>query len=52
MLGDLPGGSKLQFFVTRKGSLGGKTPLEALATGGLAKVKDVTSAFVEVPMKA
>ena len=52
ILGDLPGGSKLQFFLTRKGSLGGKTPLEALATGGLAKVKDVASAFAEVPMEA
>ena len=52
ILGDLPGGSKLQFFLTRKGSLGGKTPLEALAAGGLAKVKDVASAFAEVPMEA
>ena len=52
ILGNLPGGSKLQFFLTRKQSLGGKTPLEALAAGGLAKVKDVASAFAEVPMEA
>jgi hypothetical protein len=52
ILGDLPGGSKLQFFLTRKGSLGGKTSLEALATGDLAKVKRVAEAFAEVPMKA
>lgn len=32
-LGDLPGGSKLAFFVTPKGSLNRATPLQALATG-------------------
>jgi hypothetical protein len=52
MLGDLPGGSKLQFFLTRKGSLGGDTPLQALAAGRVAKVKDVAAAFAEVPAKA
>jgi hypothetical protein len=52
ILGDLPGGSKLQFFLTHKGSLGGKTPLEVLAAGGLAKVKSVAAAFAEVPVKA
>ena len=52
ILGDLPGGSKLQFFLTRKGSLDGKTPLEALAAGDLAKVKSVAMAFAEIPMKA
>lgn len=46
-LGDLPGGSKLQFFLNRRGSLGGVTPLEALAAGKLQKVKDVASAFAD-----
>lgn len=48
-LGDLPGGAKLQFFLTRKGSLGGDTPLQALANGRLTKVKAVAAAFAEVP---
>lgn len=52
VLGDLPGGSKLQFFLTRKGSLGGDTPLQALAAGRVAKVKDVAAAFAEVPTEA
>lgn len=52
VLGDLPGGSKLQFFLTRKGSLGGETPLQALAAGRVAKVKDVAAAFAEVPLEA
>jgi hypothetical protein len=52
VLGDLPGGSKLQFFLTRKGSLGGDTPLQALAAGRVAKVKDVAAAFAEVPTGA
>jgi hypothetical protein len=29
VLGDLPGGAKLQFFLNPRGSLGGATPLEA-----------------------
>lgn len=52
ILGDLPGGSKLQFFLTRKGSLGGITPLQAMAEGRFAKVKDIAAAFAEVPMEA
>lgn len=52
VLGDLPGGSKLQFFLTRKGSLGGETPLQALAAGRVAKVKDIAASFAEVPAKA
>ena len=52
VLGDLPGGSKLQFFLTRKGSLGGETPLQALAAGRVAKVSDVAAAFAEVPTHA
>lgn len=46
-MGDLPGGSKLQFFLTRKGSLGGETPLQALAAGRVAKVKDIAAAFAQ-----
>jgi hypothetical protein len=49
MLGDLPGTSKLQFFLTRKGSLNGLTPLQALAGGQLEKVKDIAAAFAELP---
>lgn len=52
MLGDLPGGSKLQFFLARKGSLGGETPLQALAEGRVTKVKDVAAAFAEAPARA
>ena len=52
VLGDLPGGSKLQFFLARKGSLGGDTPLQALAAGRVAKVKDIAAAFAEAPMEA
>jgi hypothetical protein len=48
-LGDLPGGVKLQFFLTHKGSLGGKSPLRALAEGRLTKVLDVARAFAEDP---
>jgi len=48
MLGELPGGAKLQFFLNRRGSLGGATPLEALAKGKLQKVKDVAAAFADV----
>lgn len=52
VLGDLPGGAKLQFFLTPKGSLGGDTPLQALAAGRAAKVKDVAAAFAEVATEA
>lgn len=48
ILGKLPSGSKLQFFLTRKGSLGGATPLEALAAGDVAKVENAAAAFAEV----
>jgi hypothetical protein len=50
-LGCLPGGVKLQFFLTHKGSLGGKSPLRALAEGRLTKVLDVAKAFAEDPNK-
>lgn len=49
LFGDLPGVSTLQFFLTRKGSLGGEAPLRALAVGRVAKVKGVAAAFAEVP---
>lgn len=47
VLGDLPGGSKLQFFTTPKGSLGGRTPLDALADGDVALVRRAAQGFVE-----
>lgn len=46
-LGNLSGGSKLQFFATSKGSLGGLDPLQALAAGRLAAVKVAADGFVE-----
>jgi hypothetical protein len=49
VLEDLPDGSKLQFFLSHKGSLGGITPLEALAAGRMEEVLDVAAAFAEVP---
>ena len=52
VLADLPGGSKLEFFLTRKGSLGGETPLQALAAGRVDKVRDVAAGFAEVPLNA
>jgi hypothetical protein len=47
VLGGLPGGSKLQFFTTPKGSLGGRTPLDALRNGELALVHCAAEGFVE-----
>jgi len=46
-LGTLPGGSKWQFFVTPKGSLAGRTPLEALRDGDFAAVKVASDGFRE-----
>ena len=46
-LDGLPGGSKLQFFVSPKGSLGGITPLEALRQGSLASVLRAAEGFAE-----
>jgi hypothetical protein len=46
-LGDLPDGAKLQFFGSRKGSLGGQTPLEALAAGRLEIVLRLAAAHAE-----
>lgn len=47
VLGDLTGGSKLQFFTTPKGSLGGRTALEALAGGDVVLVRRAAQGFVE-----
>ncbi|USJ00821.1 hypothetical protein MUG10_00725 [Xanthomonas prunicola] len=52
ILGDLPGGSKIQFFLTPKGSLGGAAPLQAIADGRFKKVKDIAAAFAEAPMES
>lgn len=46
-LGALPGSSKLQFFLNGRGSLGGKTPLEALAAGQYEKVLAAAEGFVQ-----
>jgi len=46
-LGDLPGASKLQFFLTRKASLQGATPLDALASGQFARVRAAAAGFAE-----
>jgi hypothetical protein len=46
-LGPLPGASKLQFFLNARGSLGGRTPLEALADGQLDKVLAAAEGFVQ-----
>jgi hypothetical protein len=47
VLGSLPGGSKLQFFTKPKGSLGGRTPLDAPAAGDVALVRRAAQGFVE-----
>lgn len=47
VLGDLPLGSKLMFLFQAKGSLGGKTPLEALACGQVSVVKNTAAAFAD-----
>jgi hypothetical protein len=46
-LGTIPGWSKWQFFTTRKGSLGGSTPLEALKRGDVKAVTAAANAFAE-----
>lgn len=46
LLGDLPSGSKLQFFVTPKASLSGRTPLEALLERKATAVRRTAEAFV------
>ena len=46
-LGNMPGGNKWQFFTKGKGSLEGKTPLEALAEGRLDDVLVAAAGFAE-----
>ncbi|MCA8070025.1 hypothetical protein [Burkholderia vietnamiensis] len=46
-LGSLPGWSKWQFFTLPKGSLGSRTPLEALAEGMVEDVRGAAHAFAE-----
>lgn len=46
-MGLLHGGSKLQFFMSPKGSLGGITPLAALLRGNYKIVKSCAQAFAE-----
>lgn len=47
LLGDLPGGSKWQFFTGGKGSLSGLTPVEALREGKLRRVRATAQGFAE-----
>lgn len=47
VLGELPGTSKLQFFMTRKGSLAGKTPIQALADGQYSRVRVAAQGFAQ-----
>ncbi len=46
-LGELPGASKLQFFLTKKSLLEGRTPLEALARGKFSRVLTAAQRFAE-----
>ena len=46
-LGGLPGASKLQFFLNGRGSLEGRTPLQALAAGKYAQVLAAAEGFAE-----
>ncbi len=46
-LGDLPGRSKWQFFITRKASLGGITPLVALQQGMRKRVLIAAEGFAQ-----
>lgn len=44
-LGDLPGATKLHFFLHKRGSLAGATPLEAIARGDYQKVLNAAEAL-------
>jgi hypothetical protein len=46
-LADLSTGSRLQFYLTPKGSLNGETPMEALAAGRLDRVLITAEGFAE-----
>jgi hypothetical protein len=47
VLGDLPGASKLHFFLSGWGSLAGKTPLEAIVAGQLDRVLNTAQGFAQ-----
>jgi hypothetical protein len=47
LLGDLPGGAKLQFFQNPRGSLSKLTPLDALLRGQFAAVKAAAEGFAQ-----
>lgn len=47
LLGDLPIGSRLQFYQQPKGSLAGLTPIQALRAGKVAAVKRAAEGFRE-----
>ena len=47
VLGELPGASKLQFFLTPKASLDGQTPLDALAGGKYSRVRIAAEGFAD-----
>jgi hypothetical protein len=47
VLRSLPCGSRLQFYSTPKGSLGGLTPIAALSAGKVAEVRRAAEGFVE-----
>lgn len=44
-LGDLPGATKLHFFLRKRGSLAGATPLEAIASGSYQQVLNAAEAL-------
>lgn len=44
-MGDLPGATKLQFFLHKRGSLAGATPLEAISSGEYLKVMNAAEAL-------
>lgn len=47
MLEGLPGGAVLQFFENPRGSLNRKTPLQALRSGDVTRVKDAARGYAE-----
>lgn len=47
MLGDLPIGSRLQFYTQPRGSLSGLTPIQALRAGKVADVRRAAEGFRE-----
>ena len=47
LLGDLPIGSRLQFYTQPRGSLSGLTPIQALRAGKVADVRRAAEGFRE-----